>query len=175
MYDVAHITEDFELTLRAKALGINAVAPSDCRVTTDVMVTWNTWWTQRLRWQLGTLFALKQYGWSPSTREMIIRQALVYLVMLATPLTLIYLVWSFMLFGVQGINPVNASVYAIGIGIVVLEQAWQARKAGAKSIVATLGLWPDLIYSAVRQLVYIRALYRLIRRKSAGWGAGTHQ
>ena len=175
VYDVAHITEDFELTLRAKALGINAVAPSDCRVTTDVMVTWKSWWTQRLRWQLGTLFALKQYGWSPSTREMIVRQALIYLVMLATPLTLIYLVWSFLLFGVQGINPLNAPIYAIGIGIVVLEQAWQARKAGTKSIMATLGLWPDLIYSAVRQIVYIKALYRLIRRKSAGWGAGTHQ
>ena len=173
VYDVAHITEDFELTLKLRSHGVDAVAPADCAVTTDVMVTLTDWVTQRLRWQFGTLVALKAYGWMPSTREMIIRQALIYLVMLATPLTAVYLVWSFLIFGWQGINPLNAPVYAIGIGIVVLEQAWQARKAGLRAVLSTLTIWPDLIYSFARQVIYIRAGYRFLRNRAISWGAGT--
>jgi poly-beta-1,6-N-acetyl-D-glucosamine synthase len=173
VYDIAHITEDFELTLAAKHLGLRAVAPADCQVTTDVMETYKDWWTQRKRWQLGTLYALRQYGWTKQTRELIIRQLLIYIVMLATPLTAVYLAWSFVLFGWRGINPVNAPVYAIGVAIVIIEQAWQARRAGVRSIGATLGILPDLFYSVIRQLVYIIAAWMLVRGKQLGWGAGT--
>jgi cellulose synthase/poly-beta-1,6-N-acetylglucosamine synthase-like glycosyltransferase len=173
VYDVAHITEDFELTLAARRMGIAAVAPADCSVTTDVMEHWRDWGTQRLRWQHGTLFALRQYGWARDTREMIIRQILIYVVMIASPLTALYMIWSVDLFGWQGINPLNAPIYAIGITIVVLEQAWQARRAGSRAIAATLLIGPDLLYSAARQVIYTRALWRLIRNVQSTWGAGT--
>ena len=173
VYDATHITEDFELTLKLRSHGVDAVAPSDCAVTTDVMVTVGDWVTQRLRWQHGTLIALKQYGWSPSTREMIIRQVMIYLVMLATPLTAVYLIWSFAIFGWQGINPLNAPIYAIGIGVVVCEQAWQARKAGPRAVLSTLTIWPDLLYSMARQVIYIRAAWRFLRNRTSTWGAGT--
>ena len=173
VYDATHITEDFELTLKLRKHGVDAVAPSDCAVTTDVMVTVGDWVTQRLRWQHGTLLALKQYGWSPATREMIIRQVMIYLVMLATPLTMIYLAWSFAIFGWQGINPLNAPIYAIGIGVVVCEQAWQARKAGPRAVLSTLTVWPDLLYSMARQVIYVRAGWRFLRSKATTWGAGT--
>jgi poly-beta-1,6-N-acetyl-D-glucosamine synthase len=170
-----HITEDFELTLAIKTLGHKTVAPSDCLVTTDVMTNWPDWLSQRKRWQLGTLLALKEYGWSKHTREMIVRQYLIYLVMIATPLTAAYLIWSFMLFGIQGINPIHAPLYLAGISIVILEQAWQARKAGHKSILATLSIGPDLLYSVVRQVVYIKAAWLFLRNKATNWGAGTSQ
>ena len=173
VYDVHHIVEDYELTLALKKLGITAVAPSDCAVTTDVMITFRSWVTQRLRWQHGTLWALSQYGWNKATWEMITRQILVYLVMLATPLVVIYMVWSVYLFGWEGINPLNAPIYAIGIGAVVIEQAWNARRAGFKAVISTLLVVPDLMYSFARQGVYIRALYRLFRNKTSSWGAGT--
>jgi poly-beta-1,6-N-acetyl-D-glucosamine synthase len=173
VYDIRHITEDFELTLRVRQLGINAVSPADCRVTTDVMTTYRSWWTQRLRWQLGTLFALKEYGWARDTRDIIIRQILIYLVMIATPLTVVYLAWSFALFGWAGINPLNAPLYLAGILLVLCEQAWQARKAGLRAMLSTLVIVPDLFYSLVRQVVYLRALWRLARNQSADWGAGT--
>ena len=173
VYDVAHITEDFELTLAVRRMGIAAVAPADCSVTTDVMENWRDWGTQRLRWQHGTLFALRQYGWSKDTREMIIRQILIYVVMIASPLTAVYLAWSFYLFGWQGINPLNSPIYAIGITIVVLEQAWQARRAGSPAILATLMIGPDLLYSAARQVIYSRALWRLVRNRQSSWGAET--
>lgn len=173
VYDAAHITEDFELTLAIRRYGVATVAPSDCAVTTDVMITLRDWVTQRLRWQLGTLAALSAYGWTRETREMIIRQVMIYLVMIATPLTVIYLAWSVRLFGWEGINPLHAPVYAAGIAIVICEQAWQARKAGPKAVLATLIIIPDLTYSIARQVIYMRALYRLIRRKKTNWGAGT--
>ncbi len=173
VYDVRNITEDFELTLAIRLAGVAAVAPSDCQVTTDVMTTVRDWISQRLRWQHGTLVTLKHYGWSRDTREMIIRQIMIYLVMIATPLTIVYLIWSFLLFGWNGINPLNAPLYAIGIGIVIMEQAWQARKAGPKAVITTLVVLPDFIYSVGRQLIYIRALYHMLRQKSSAWGAGT--
>jgi cellulose synthase/poly-beta-1,6-N-acetylglucosamine synthase-like glycosyltransferase len=138
-----------------------------------VMDNWPDWWTQRKRWQLGTLQVLKEYGWRSETREMIIRQVLIYVVMIATPLTAAYLIWSFLLFGIQGINPLHAPLYLAGIGIVVLEQAWQARKAGGKPVAATLAIGPDLLYSIARQFVYIKAAYLFIRAKATNWGAGT--
>jgi cellulose synthase/poly-beta-1,6-N-acetylglucosamine synthase-like glycosyltransferase len=175
VYDVRAITEDYELTLRIRQLGIRTIAPSDCPVITDVMTTLRDWGSQRLRWQEGTLRVLGDYGWCVITREMIIRQLLTYLFMLATPLTIGYLAWSFALFGVRGIDPANAPLYACGIGFVVTEQAWQARKAGWRAVVMTLLILPDFCYSVARQVVYIRALYRLLTRKHspATWGAGT--
>jgi poly-beta-1,6-N-acetyl-D-glucosamine synthase len=173
VYDVNFVTEDFELTMRARQLGIRCIAPANCRVTTDVMTTWKDWKTQRDRWQLGTLETLRAYGWTQHTRGMITRQAMFYVVMIATPLTAVYLGWSVALFGLQGINPLHAPVYALGIGLVICEQAWQCRQAGTKSIGATLGIIPDLAYSVARQLIYVRALWRLIRRRRVAWGAGT--
>ncbi len=173
VYDVNHIVEDFELTLKIRHMGVKAISPADCRVVTDIMITLKDWVTQRLRWQYGTLLALYRYGWTQVTQGMIIRQLMTYLVMLLTPLVFFYLLWSFLLFGIGGIDPANAPLYAVGIGVVVLEQAWQARKAGPRAVIMTLLIVPDLAYSLARQVVYIRALYRLLARKTTAWGAGT--
>jgi biofilm PGA synthesis N-glycosyltransferase PgaC len=173
VYDVTSIVEDFALTLLLKTMGVAMVAPADCRVTTDVMVKVRDWVSQRLRWQHGTLDELRHYGWTRHTREMWVRQFLIYVVMAATPLTVVYLAWSFELFGWQGINPMHAPLYLAGIVIVLCEQAWQARKAGWRAIASTLAVVPDLVYSAARQVVYIRAAYRLLRKRGTGWGAGT--
>jgi len=173
VYDVAAIVEDYELTLRIKSLGIAAVSPSDCLVHTDVMETAGDWMTQRLRWQYGTLVALSHYGWNRVTQGQIIRQALTYLAMLATPLVIVYLGWSFGLFGWRGIDPVNAPYYFAGIAGVVMEQAYQARRAGWLAVLSTLLVVPDLLYSLARQYVYIRAAYRAAAGKGTAWGAGT--
>ncbi len=174
VYDDRSPVEDYELTLKLQSLGVRAVAPRDCLVLTDVMETWRDWVTQRLRWQYGTLVELVHFGWTATTREMIVRQALTYLFALATPLTILYLYWSYRLFGWRGIDPLNAPLYFAGIAIVVLEQAWQAQRAGWRAVTATLLVVPDLIYSVARQLVYARALFRVVlRRGPVRWGAGT--
>ena len=174
VYDVEQITEDFEMTLALRHAGVPVVSPANCGVTTDVMTTTKDWASQRLRWQHGTLLTLLHYGWSSITREMIVRQILIYLMMLATPLTVIYLIWSFLLFGWAGIDPAHAPLYAIGLFIVLLEQAWQARKAGKTAVILTLLIVPDFLYSVARQFVYIRAAWRTAIRKQARWGAGNN-
>jgi cellulose synthase/poly-beta-1,6-N-acetylglucosamine synthase-like glycosyltransferase len=173
VYDVNSIVEDFELTLAYKRLGIPVIAPAECKVMTDVMEKMRDWVSQRLRWQHGTLDELIRYGWARETRGMITRQAATYLGMIALPLTVVYMTWSFMLFGIQGINPLNAKLYALCILAIVAEQAWQARKAGPWVVIGTLTLVPELFYSIARQGVYVRAMYRLARKRGSTWGAGT--
>jgi len=173
VYDVGAIVEDYELTLRIKSLGIATISPSDCLVHTDVMETAADWITQRLRWQYGTLVALSSYGWNRVTHWQIVRQVLTYLAMLATPLVIVYLCWSFGLFGWRGIDPVNAPYYFAGIAGVVTEQAYQARRAGWLAVLSTLLVVPDFLYSLARQYVYIRAAYRAAAGKDTLWGAGT--
>ena len=174
VYDVNSMVEDYELTLALKRQKVPVLAPGNCRVFTDVMETVHDWVSQRLRWQHGTLIELIRYGWSPETRGMIIRQSVTYLGMLALPLTAFYLSWSFLLFGWQGINPLNAKLYALCLVFIIIEQAWQARRAGPGAVIATLLIFPDLFYSVARQVVYVRAAWRLLRKKRSSWGAGTN-
>jgi cellulose synthase/poly-beta-1,6-N-acetylglucosamine synthase-like glycosyltransferase len=174
VYDVHSMVEDYELTLALKRMGIPILAPGNCRVLTDVMESLRDWHSQRLRWQHGTLTELRSYGWAPETRGMIIRQSVTYLGMVMLPLTTAYLVWSFLLFGWEGINPANAPLYAACLGFIIMEQTWQARKAGWAAMAATLLIFPDLLYSVARQFVYARAGWRFLRgKRAAGWGAGT--
>ncbi len=173
VYDVTSSVEDFELTLALRHAGIAVIAPGDCRVFTDVMEHAKHWASQRDRWQLGTLEELARYGITDKTWHLVYRQIMLYLGMTATPLTALYLAWSFALFGWQGLNPLHAKVYMWCIIAVILEQAWQARKAGPLAVLATLAIFPELLYSLARQVVYTRALWRLLRRKRASWGAGT--
>lgn len=119
------------------------------------------------------MLELIRYGWGHETRGMIIRQSVTYLGMIALPLTAFYLSWSFALFGWEGINPLNAKLYAICLLFIIGEQTWQARKAGVGAIIATLLIFPDLFYSIARQVVYIRAAWRMLRGKRSRWGAGT--
>lgn len=172
VYDVSSLVEDYELTLALKRMHVPVLAPGNCRVLTDVMETVRDWISQRLRWQHGTLSELQSYGWSPATRDMIVRQSATYLGMLALPLTVFYLGWSFALFGWQGINPLNAKLYAACLLFIVIEQAWQARKAGPGAVIATLLIFPDLFYSVARQVVYVQAAWRFYRKKNTRWGAG---
>ena len=61
-------------------------------------------------------------------------------------------------------NPAHAPLYVIGLFIVLLEQAWQARKAGKAAVILTLLIVPDFLYSVGRQWVYIRAAWRAADR-----------
>ena len=173
VYDVRSIAEDFELTLAMKALGVRMISPGDCSVTTDVMASLPELYTQRMRWQFGTLTELRRYGWTRTTRGMIARQIVTYAGMLCTLATIGYLAWSYVLYGVNGINPARAPQFAAIIALVICEQAWQCRKAGPRAIVMTLILLPELAYNLVRQVVYIIALAKLASgRKTPSWGAG---
>jgi hypothetical protein len=40
-------------------------------------------------------------------------------------------------------------------------------------VLSTLTIWPDLLYSLARQVIYIRAAWRFLRNRASTWGAGT--
>lgn len=173
VYDVTSIVEDYELTLTLLHAGVRIITPADCLVTTDVMTTWRDWVSQRLRWQHGTLDELRKFRFTKHTRPTIARQVVMYAGMAATPLTVIYLGWSAALYGWSGLDPLHAPLFAGCVAFLVAEEAWQARRGGVGAVLATLALVPDWLYALRRQAVYVRALWRLIRRKGSAWGAGT--
>jgi biofilm PGA synthesis N-glycosyltransferase PgaC len=173
VYDVRSTAEDFELTLALKAHGVHMISPADCSVTTDVMTSLPDLYTQRMRWQFGTLTELRRYGWTAVTRSMIARQVITYLGMLSTLATIGYLAWSYALYGLAGIDPAKAPQFAAIIAMVICEQAWQSRKAGRSAVLVTLAVVPEFGYNLIRQFIYILALIKLASgRKTLEWGAG---
>jgi cellulose synthase/poly-beta-1,6-N-acetylglucosamine synthase-like glycosyltransferase len=55
VYDTVALTEDNELTIALKSLGALMISPAQCTVITELMPSWRTLWSQRLRWQRGAL------------------------------------------------------------------------------------------------------------------------
>ena len=77
-YHSMSITEDYEITLAAKTLGWKCIAPPGCTASTEIMPTWRALFRQRLRWQSGTLTALRQYGITRATWTNWARQVFFY-------------------------------------------------------------------------------------------------
>ena len=46
-------------------------------------------------------------------------------------------------------------------------------QSGPRAVLSTLTVWPDLLYSMARQVIYVRAGWRFLRSKATTWGAGT--
>lgn len=53
VYDTVALTEDNELTIALSSLGALMVSPAQCTVVTELMPSWRTLWSRRLRWQRG--------------------------------------------------------------------------------------------------------------------------
>jgi poly-beta-1,6-N-acetyl-D-glucosamine synthase len=68
-YDSTSITEDYEITLALKTLGYRCLCPPGCTARTELMPTWQHLFRQRLRWQSGTLTALRRYGFTSSAHD----------------------------------------------------------------------------------------------------------
>src|SRR5207248_3658459 len=72
------VTEDYEITLALKSLGLRCLCAPGCTASTELMPTWQHLFRQRLRWQSGTLTALRQYGFTRATWTNWSRQAFFY-------------------------------------------------------------------------------------------------
>ena len=77
-YSSTSITEDYEITLALKTLGFRCLCAPGCTAATELMPTWQHLFRQRLRWQSGTLTALRQYGITNATWTNWARQAFFY-------------------------------------------------------------------------------------------------
>lgn len=173
LWFTAATTEDFELTLAMASTGVRMISPPDCHVTTDVMETARQLWTQRLRWQQGTLDDLRRYGWTRVTRRLIVKQAFTYAMILATPLFLAYLGDQYMIAGPSGLAP-SSPVWGGASLLLIADRVWRTRRAGTAGVLLAAAIVPEYLFDVTRQLLYLRALIAHWRGDAVAWGAGTN-
>jgi cellulose synthase/poly-beta-1,6-N-acetylglucosamine synthase-like glycosyltransferase len=161
------LTEDFEITLALRTLGYIPLSPGHLVTYTDIMATPKMLWSQRLRWQRGTLETLRLYGFNRITAPLYVNQMATYLVALATPfmgllwtlsLTVLHRAPSFALWTLV-LLPLTALESVIATWRL---RSWKARLAAA----AILPLW---LYDQYRVVIYWHAAIKLLKREEFKW------
>lgn len=165
VYDTAALTEDNELTIALKSLGALMISPSQCTVVTELMPTWRTLWNQRLRWQRGALENLGAYGLTPSTFRYWAQQlgigygvialtgyvAIIVLTVLAVSSWVWFPFWMWL-----------GLLFAVERVVTVWAGGWPARLLAA-------AVFPELIYAAFLNVVYLKGVTDILFGKRAGW------
>jgi len=170
VYDTTALTEDNEFTIALKALGGLMVSPAQCRVVTEVMPTWRMLWAQRLRWQRGALENLGAYGVLPQTfrywaQQLGIGYGVValfgyFLLISVTVLALEHWVWF---------------PFWLGIGAVfVLERVVTVWKGGWAARVLAVTLFPELLYAAFLNVVFVKGVIDISLGRQASWQHVVH-
>jgi cellulose synthase/poly-beta-1,6-N-acetylglucosamine synthase-like glycosyltransferase len=166
VYDTVALTEDNELTLALKSLGGLMTSPSECTVVTEVMPTWRSLWTQRLRWQRGALENLGTYGLTlPTLRYWtqqlgisygVIAFAAYFLLMALMLIDSGDWIWYPFWLGVGGL-------FVVERVITVWRGGWGARWLAAL-------LFPELFYAMFLNIVYVRGIFEITVGRRAQWG-----
>ncbi|GIG22698.1 hypothetical protein Cch01nite_34220 [Cellulomonas chitinilytica] len=165
VYDTAAMTEDNELTLALKSLGSGLTSPQQCRVTTEVMPTWQALRRQRLRWQRGALENVGAYGFTRTTARYWSQQlALAYGVIALNSYLLL------MTISLLAADRVRWSPLWVAIGLLfVVERVVTAWAAGWWGRVVALPLVLELGYALFLQLSFLTSMVQIVRGREAGW------
>jgi biofilm PGA synthesis N-glycosyltransferase PgaC len=170
IYNQTSITEDDEVTLAVKTLGWKCLCPPECETTTEVMPTWKALWTQRMRWQKGTLGDLRAYGLGRVTRSYWARQTGLYGgfavsfvclgIMLAALLT----------------DPGISMAWTAGIlSVTVVERTWTVRRAGWRGMLVAALIVPESYYALWQGWMFFAALKADLQRREIAWGHITRE
>jgi biofilm PGA synthesis N-glycosyltransferase PgaC len=163
-YNTRGITEDNEITLALKTLGLRCIPAAGCLTVTEVMPTLRHLYHQRLRWQTGTLIDLMSYGLTKVTLEYWIRQIGMYLGICLTIACWVIIAWS------MAADPdidVPWTLAVVGIG--QIERIWTVRRGGFRAVALTAVILPEFGYDIFRMVVFIRSLAAAIARRDVGW------
>lgn len=163
-YDEQNITEDSEITLAVKTLGLQALSPMDCWVATEVMPTWRQLWVQRKRWQRGALENLGTYGLTRVTLPYAARQVWSFLEIAVFTLYL-SLTAAAVLAGTFRTTPLWLAVGAL----FVVERVVSVRAAGWRAMCFAGVLVVESAYGLFKHAVNLRCLYEISRGRSAVW------
>jgi len=167
VYDTLALTEDNEITLALKTLGWTLLSPRECRVQTEVMLSWGALWRQRLRWQRGALENLGHYGWTPVTRRYWGQQLGLFIGVFAF---LLYIFMSVVTLAL-GLG-FNLQPFWVAVGaLFALERVATAWSAGRFGRLIALPLVIELVYDAFQQVVFLRSLVDIALRRQVQWGA----
>lgn len=163
-YDTTAITEDMELTLAIKSLGYKIASPKECSTTTELMGNIKDLQKQRIRWYRGALDNLKMYGYTTTTRRYWFQQAMLlfstlsfflYIAVTTLDVSLGWLSFSFIWLGLGAVFLVERVATVWGTG-------WKGR-------VIAFFMLPELVYSAMLQVAFLRGILAHIRNNTPEW------
>ncbi len=164
VYDTSALTEDNEITLAIKSMGLRCVSPPECIVVTEVMPTWRDLWRQRLRWQRGALENLRTYGMTRVTLPYVAQQAGMAFGVLALWLYLIYTTY-IVASGQFGFHPIWTP---LGL-IFVAERVVTVWHRGARARLLAAPLIVEWVYDLFLQGVLMRSAFDIALRRPATW------
>ena len=165
-YNSRSITEDYEITLALKTLGWRCIAPPGCTASTEIMPTWRFLFRQRLRWQTGTLTALRNYGVTKVTWTNWVKQVFFYGRYFAQ-------VACWVIIGSSLYR--HPSLYMppwvmVMLSVIYFERIITVRKAGFKGILLAALLFPEWGYGMFDGLYLMRALISELTGGDVSWG-----
>ncbi|MBB2987415.1 glycosyltransferase family 2 protein [Terracoccus luteus] len=163
-YRTNALTEDNEITLAVKTLGLTVESPRECVSTTELMPSFGPLHRQRLRWYRGAMEDLLTYGFTTATRRYWGQQAMLALGTLMMSLYLLLTVHG-VVTGTLGLSPWWMLLGAV-FWAEKLVTAWGAGPRGR--LLAAL-LIPELVYDLFLQATLVRALLQTVRRREAVW------
>lgn len=164
-YSHASITEDDEMTLAVKTLGWKCLSMASCETTTEVMPTVKALWTQRMRWQKGTLGDLHTYGLTKVTSSYWLRQAGLYGGFAISYACL------FILVGALLTLPGFSVAWTAGVlSVTLIERTWTARRAGWRGILLSALILPEALYSLWQGWLFFAAAVSNLQRREIAWG-----
>ncbi len=165
VYDEAALTEDNEITLAVRTLGLGAASPRGCGVLTEVMTTWRDLWHQRLRWQRGALENLRAYGLTRVTAPYVAKQAAMYAGILAVTLFLL----ATALFAATGeLGPPRGFWLAV-TALFVVERVVTVRRRGRRAMLLAAPVVVEFGYDLFQQAVFLRAAADLAGHRAPHW------
>lgn len=170
VYDTTSLTEDNELTIALKSLGALMISPVKCTVVTELMPTWRTLWAQRLRWQRGALENLGAYGMTPQTFRYWVQQ-------LGIGYGVIALGAYFTLMAIMMLAQDSWVWFPfwVGLGLIfMVERVVTVWKGGWKARLLGATLFPELVFAAVLNLVYVKGIFDIALGRSAKWKHVVH-
>lgn len=163
VYDVHVLTEDNELSLALMHLGYGILAPRECTLETEVMLTWGDLGRQRLRWKRGALENISDYGLTRVTFSYWLRQLLSVLGLIATVLYLSAVVWG-LVAGFQ-VHP-----FWLAVSIVFsIERIVTVRSRGWRQMLLAAPLVIEIFYDLFLQLTQARAFAQIALGRERKW------
>jgi poly-beta-1,6-N-acetyl-D-glucosamine synthase len=161
------LTEDYEITLALQTLGYKTISPKELVAYTDCMPTIKMLWSQRLRWQRGTLETLRMYGLSKITYRMMFTQFYTYLISIAMPFLIV--LWVLTIFVLH--TPLHFSILVtILLPLSMLDQANAARRMhNWRAIALAVIIIPLWIFDQYRSLIYWKSVLLLLKKSEYAW------
>jgi biofilm PGA synthesis N-glycosyltransferase PgaC len=165
-YSSTSITEDYEITLALKTLGFRCLCAPGCAASTELMPTWRHLFRQRLRWQSGTLTALRRYGFTRATRAHWARQAFFYGRYCSQLACWAIIAWSLIAHPGLTVQP-----WVLGMTMAIyLERVITAWRAGPRGIALAALLFPEWWYGMFDGLYLFQALRHEFTQQDISWG-----